>query len=128
MSRVAIIDPASATGEVARYFEATAEFRGRVPNSSLVWGHIPYIAKFQLLAGAGDVFEALRRHLDEAAIVELTALCTVSTKMDRIHNALRLPLEGAVEFAALHRSGRIDPERLRNYLRAVVDAWPQSLH
>lgn len=53
MSRVAIIDPSSATGEVARFFAATAEFRGRVPNSSLVWGHIPYIAKFQLLGGAG---------------------------------------------------------------------------
>ena len=53
MSRVAILDPKTAEGEVAGFFEATARFRGRVPNSSLVWGHIPYIAKFQLLAGAG---------------------------------------------------------------------------
>jgi len=53
MSRVTLIDPKTATGEVARFFEATAQFRGRVPNSSLVWGHIPYVAKYQLLAGAG---------------------------------------------------------------------------
>ncbi|MGH8612496.1 MAG: hypothetical protein ACREYF_10785 [Gammaproteobacteria bacterium] len=51
MQRLPVIEPQSATGEVARFFEATARFRGRVPNSSLVWGHIPHIAKFQLLAG-----------------------------------------------------------------------------
>jgi hypothetical protein len=53
MQRIPAIAPQSAIGEVARFFEATATFRGRVPNSSLVWGHIPYIAKFQLLAGIG---------------------------------------------------------------------------
>lgn len=50
-ARAPIIDLNSATGEVARFFEASAQLRGRVPNSSLVWGHIPYIAKFQLPAG-----------------------------------------------------------------------------
>lgn len=53
MSRVPIIDPLTATGEAARFFEASAQFRGRVPNSARVWGHIPHIAKFQLLAGVG---------------------------------------------------------------------------
>ena len=50
-ARVPILDGTSATGEVARFFEASAQLRGRVPNSSLVWGHIPYIAKFQLPNG-----------------------------------------------------------------------------
>jgi len=53
MSRATILDPRSATGEAARFFEATARFRGRVPNSACVWGHVPHVAKFQLLAGAG---------------------------------------------------------------------------
>ena len=53
MTRVSILDPQSATGEAARFFAATAHFRGRVPHSACVWGHIPHIAKFQLLAGAG---------------------------------------------------------------------------
>jgi hypothetical protein len=53
MSRVAILDPRAASGEAASFFEATARFRGRVPNSSLVWGHVPHVAKFQLLAGVG---------------------------------------------------------------------------
>lgn len=49
--RAPILDQGTATGEVARFFEASAQLRGRVPNSSLVWGHIPYIAKFQLPGG-----------------------------------------------------------------------------
>ncbi|MGW8182434.1 MAG: hypothetical protein ACWGMT_00590 [Burkholderiales bacterium] len=53
MPRVPIIDPLTATGETARFFEASTQFRGRVPNSARVWGHIPHIAKFQLLAGVG---------------------------------------------------------------------------
>lgn len=53
MSRVPIIDPLTATGEAARFFEASTQFRGRVPNSARVWGHIPHIGKFQLLAGVG---------------------------------------------------------------------------
>jgi len=50
-ARAPILELASATGEVARFFEASAQLRGRVPNSSLVWGHIPYLAKFALPAG-----------------------------------------------------------------------------
>ena len=49
--RAPIFDLKSATGETARFFDASAQLRGRVPNSSLVWGHIPYIAKFQLPVG-----------------------------------------------------------------------------
>jgi len=53
MSRVPIVDPSSATGETARYFEASTQFRGRIPNSARIWGHIPHVGKFQLLAGVG---------------------------------------------------------------------------
>lgn len=49
--RVPLLDTRHATGEVARFFEATAQFRGRVPNSSRTWAHVPDIAKLYLLAG-----------------------------------------------------------------------------
>ena len=51
MTRVPILDTRAATGEVARFFEATTQLRGRVPNSARTWGHVPHIAKFFLLAG-----------------------------------------------------------------------------
>ena len=49
--RAQIPDIDQASGEAARFYAATAQMRGRVPNSSRVWGHIPHIAKFQLPAG-----------------------------------------------------------------------------
>lgn len=65
-ARVPIPDPELAQGEVKRFFDASAQMRGRVPNSSRVWGgYIPYIAKFHLAAsvpmhreGAGGVLSA----------------------------------------------------------------------
>lgn len=49
-ARVPIIDPATTTGEVARFCAGCTMFRGRVANSARVWAHIPYAAKFHLLA------------------------------------------------------------------------------
>lgn len=49
-ARVPIIDPADAKGEVASFYDACTTFRGRVANSARVWGNIPYLAKFHLLA------------------------------------------------------------------------------
>lgn len=49
--RAPILELETATGETARFFEATAQLRGRVPNSGRVWGHIPHLAKFALPAG-----------------------------------------------------------------------------
>jgi alkylhydroperoxidase family enzyme len=74
-----------------------------------------------------EAFAALQAHFSDAEIVEMTALGAVACKMDRIHNALRLPLEPEAELAALQRSARIDPARLRAYLQAVVDAWPERM-
>jgi hypothetical protein len=49
--RVPLLEPEKATGENARFFQACTTFRGRVANSAKLWGHIPHIAKFQLLGG-----------------------------------------------------------------------------
>lgn len=50
-ARLPMVDIERASGEAARFFEATAVLRGRVPNSSRMWGHIPAIAKLQLPGG-----------------------------------------------------------------------------
>ena len=51
-ARVEIIDPQSASGEIARFFEVCTQAYGRVPNSIRVWAHMPFVANFQLLSGA----------------------------------------------------------------------------
>jgi len=50
-ARAPILDPQTATGDTARFFEATTHLRGRIPNSARVWAHIPHIVRFHLLAG-----------------------------------------------------------------------------
>jgi len=81
-ARVPILDLAAATGEVARFFEASAQLRGRVPNSSLVWGHIPYIAKFQLPAGVALQRESaggvLSCRIKEMAVLKTSHVNTCS--------------------------------------------------
>lgn len=49
-ARVELLDPQTASGEVASFFEACTLFRGRVANSARVWAHIPYVARFHGLA------------------------------------------------------------------------------
>ncbi len=47
-SKIPLLDPADATGDTARYFEATREFLGRIPNSALAMANTPYIARLYL--------------------------------------------------------------------------------
>ena len=47
-SKIELLDPEDATGDTARYFEATREFLGRIPNSALALANTPYIARFYL--------------------------------------------------------------------------------
>ena len=50
--RAPILEIETVIGETGRFFEASAQMRGRVLNSTRVWGHIPYTVKFQLRTGA----------------------------------------------------------------------------
>ncbi len=45
MSRIDMIDPNDASGDVAILFDAVAAMLGRVPNSYRVMAHSPHVAK-----------------------------------------------------------------------------------
>ena len=211
--RVPLLDPASATGDTARFFAAAERLLGGVPNAVRVWGHVPHVGKLVLpffvaieragcggvlppvikllviartshinaasytlahalanahaegvpeglmdeLATAGcvssprfsereraalvwaqhvaqntakhhdAVFGELKRHYNDAEIVELTGLCAETNMVNRFCNALRVPIESAESFATLCRAPRVDPARLKAYLEAVLADWPQQL-
>ncbi len=211
--RVPLPEPASATGDTARFFVAAKRLLGCVPNAVRIWAHIPHVGKlllpFQVAierAGAGGVlpgalkvlviartshissahytlahavamanaegvtedrleelatvqcvssprfsarehaalvwaghvaqntakhhdavFEELKRHFNDAEIVELTGLCAETNMVNRVYNALRVPVESAEVLAALYRASRIDPARLKTYLETVLADWPQAL-
>lgn len=57
-----LVDPATATGETARFLEAARQLYGGISNATRMWAHIPYIAKafppYQMVmerAGAGGM-------------------------------------------------------------------------
>lgn len=90
--------------------------------AALLWAEsiVPNTAKSR-----DDLYAELRRHFSEAEIVELTGLCANANTLDRIYNALRLPLEPEAEIMALNRPLRLQPDRLRNYLASLLEQWPQ---
>ena len=91
--------------------------------AALLWAEciVPNAAKSR-----DDLYVELRRHFSEAEIVELTGQCANANTLDRIYNALRLPPEPETEIMALNRSLRVEPDRLRNYLAALLEQWPTS--
>ncbi|MEE9240341.1 MAG: hypothetical protein V3U53_04035 [bacterium] len=48
MSRIPMIQPDEAQGEVAKLYEAATQLLGRVPNSLRVKANSPHVAKMQL--------------------------------------------------------------------------------
>ena len=73
-----------------------------------------------------DVFDELKRYFDDAEIVELTGLCALGNMVDRIQNALRVPVETDIEIEAINQSVRMDPKRIKTYLEALIRKWPQE--
>ena len=73
------------------------------------------------------VFSELKKHFSDAEVVEMTALCAITSNADLIYNALRVPLEPASEIFALYATVVADPARLRRYIEQVVADWPAVL-
>jgi alkylhydroperoxidase family enzyme len=73
------------------------------------------------------VFDELKRHFDDATIVELTGLCAETSMVNRFCNALRIPLEPPEMIAALNCSPAVDCAGLRVYLEAVLADWPEAM-
>lgn len=76
--------------------------------------------------GNAPLFEQVGKHFNSAELVELTALCGTMNMLDRMYNALRIPLEPEDEITLLNRVSA-NPARLRTYLVTLLDNWPGSL-
>jgi alkylhydroperoxidase family enzyme len=73
-----------------------------------------------------DVFEDVRRHFTIAELVELTAVCGLFAQSNRFQDSMRLPIEPQHEVDKIRASVRADPERIRIYLRRMLEHWPQT--
>jgi hypothetical protein len=77
-SRISMLDPTSATGDVAILFDAVSAMLGRVPNSYRILGQSPLVAKMLVpfnavvqREGAGSVLSA---KLKEMVVIKTSHL------------------------------------------------------
>ena len=73
-----------------------------------------------------DVYEQVAAQFDEPGIVELTLMCGFFNMFNRFMDSLHVPLENEFEIDKIKRSVRVDPERVREYLQALLDNWPDA--
>ena len=69
-------------------------------------------------------FDELKKYFNPAEVVEITALCAITSNADLIYNALRVPAEPDADIIALYPAVAVDPARLRHYLEQVIADWP----
>lgn len=71
-----------------------------------------------------DVYEEVRRHFNEAEVVELTLISGFFNMFNRFMDSLHIPVEVQGEVDKIKRSLNLDPEKVRTYLQTVLDNWP----
>lgn len=58
--------------------------------------------------------------------MELTLICGMFNMVNRINDSLKLTLEGQPEIDKIRGTLRIDPVKIKNYLRWLADSWPED--
>lgn len=120
LAQAAGLTPAQLAALARADAAAAAEFSPR-ERAAIAWATLvaPNTAKRD-----EAVFVELKKHFNDAEVVELTALCAFICDADLIYNALRVPVEPAVELAAMYSSVAVEPARLKRYVEQVLAGWP----
>jgi hypothetical protein len=73
-----------------------------------------------------DVFSEVRRHFDDAEIVELTLMSGLFNMFNRFMDSLQIPVEAAPEVDKIRSSVHLDPANVKAYFENVVENWPEE--
>ena len=73
------------------------------------------------------VFEKVREEFSEEEIIELTLMSGVFNLFNRLMDSLQVPLETQGEVDKIKRSVQLDPIKVHNYLKTVVETWPSEI-
>ena len=68
----------------------------------------------------------MREHFDDAELVELTGVCGYFALNNRFQDSLHLPLEDSDEVDKIKVSVKGNPDRLKAYLKVLVEQWPEE--
>jgi len=74
-----------------------------------------------------DVYELVREQFSEEEVIELTMMSAFFNLFNRITDSLSVPIEVPDEVDLIKRSVRLEPEKVRTYLEAMVRDWPEEI-
>ena len=73
------------------------------------------------------VFEKVREKFSEEEIIELTLMSGLFNLFNRLMDSLKIPLESQNEVDKIRRSVQLDPNKVQDYLKTIVDTWPSDV-
>ena len=73
------------------------------------------------------VFEKVREEFSEEEIIELTLMSGLFNLFNRLMDSLKIPLEPQDEVDKIRRSVQLDPNKVKDYLKTIVDTWPSDV-
>ena len=73
-----------------------------------------------------DVFDEVRKHFSDAELVDLTLVTGLFNMFNRFMDSLHIPIEEQGEVDKIKRSVDLDSERVKDFMRTVVDNWPSA--
>lgn len=68
----------------------------------------------------------MRQHFDDGELVELTGVCGYFALNNRFQDSLHLPIEDSDEVHKIKLSVKGNPDRLKAYLKVLVEQWPEE--
>ena len=73
-----------------------------------------------------DIYEKVRAIFSEPEMVELTMMSGMFNFYNRFMDSLGVPLEPQDEVDKIKRSVNLDPARVKEYMQALIDNWPDE--
>lgn len=73
-----------------------------------------------------DVLAAVRKHFDDAELIELTGACGAFAASNRFQDSMGLPLEAQHEIDKIKLSLRSDPVKIKAYIGQLIEDWPDA--
>lgn len=73
-----------------------------------------------------DVYEEVSKHFTEAELVDLTLMSGLFNMFNRFMDSIRIPVETQGEVDKIRKSVNLDPEKVKNYFKEMIDSWPAS--
>lgn len=74
--------------------------------------------------GRDDVFAEVRKHFDDAELVELTGVCGLFAQSNRFQDSLRLTIEAQHDVDKIRQSVKVDLDRVKAYIERLIETWP----